>query len=127
MLEGVRGKGGFGGGEGAAGYRPTTVCVSSPSPSVFLGKKREGGECGPECGCLGIFGPPSLRLHQFRHVHLRLAVDSVFFNHTNQIFCGVDAEPSLSGPPLGIERTAVVRLVLFCQAGSSPVTGAVIS
>lgn len=113
------------GGEGRAQYRPTTVCVSNPSPSVLLRKQEAGGEgkggggSGQECGCLTIFGPPSIWLCQFQHAHI-----TVFYGNANQIFYWVSAEQSLSGLPRGIGCISVVELVLSCQAGTSLATKA---
>lgn len=61
---------------------------------------------------------------QFQYVLLNLAVNSAFYSPTNQIFYWVDAEQSLSKPAWGNWMITVVKLMLFCQAGTSPATKA---
>lgn len=119
-----RGEGKVEGGEETVHTDPPLSVCQIPAHLYSSGKDGGRGESGLECRCLRIFGSPSVWLCQFQHVHLRLAVDSVFYRHPNQIFYWVDAEQSLSGPPQGIGCVPVIRLVLSCQAGTSLATKA---
>ena len=121
MLEGARGKWR----EERKQPIQTHHCLCVKSQPICTPQERTGGEgsLGRSVGAseylaLLLFGC------QFQHVHLRLAVDSVFYRHANQIFYWVNAEQSLSGPPWGIGCVSVIRLVLSCQAGTSQATKA---
>lgn len=72
-----------------SGHRPTSGCVSNPTPPATL-RRRQEGEAGQDAS-LRLFWPS---------LYLTMLV-STFYSHTNQIFHRVDAEQSLSGLPGG--------------------------